>query len=75
MFFHDENKHHSKHIHVEYAGYDATFDLQGNILTGEIPRKQKKLVEAWIIIHREELEALWKSINEDGEYFKIAPLR
>lgn len=74
MFFHDEDKHHTEHIHVEYAEYDATFDLKGNLLVGNIPQKQRKLVEAWILIHTEELKALWKSINENGEYFKIDPL-
>ncbi len=74
MFFKDEDKHHKEHIHVEYAEYEATFDFFGNLLAGELPKKQKKLVEAWILIHSEELNALWKLINEEGGFFKIDPL-
>ena len=74
MFFNDEDKHHTKHVHVVYAEYEATFDFEGNILIGELPQKQQKLVEAWILIHSEELKALWKSINQGGGFFKIDPL-
>lgn len=75
MFFNDMGKHHLKHIHIEYAEYTATFDFNGNILTGELPKKQRSMVEAWIAIHQEELEALWKTINQDNEFFKIEPLK
>lgn len=34
MFFHDEAKHHKEHIHVEYAGFEASFDFEGNQLSG-----------------------------------------
>ncbi len=74
MFFYDNDKHHSEHVHVEYGEYEATFDFEANILVGELPNKQKKLVEAWILIHSEELKALWKAINSDGGFFKIDPL-
>lgn len=74
MFFNDNDKHHSEHIHVEYAEYEATFDFEGNLLSGKLPPKQIKLIQAWIIIHQEELKALWNLINQDGTYFKIEPL-
>lgn len=75
MFFNDFSKHHLEHIHVEYGEYTATFDFEANMLTGNLPKKQKSMVEAWILIHKEELEALWKAINEDNQYFKIDPLK
>ena len=75
MFFHDREKHHLEHIHVEYAEYEAIFDFNGNMLAGNLPKKQKSMVEAWISIHNEELKALWKTVNEDNEYFKIEPLK
>ena len=40
MFFHDNAKHHKEHIHVEYAGYEASFDFEGNQLSGNLPTKQ-----------------------------------
>ena len=36
--------------------------------------EQKKLVDAWITIHEEELKAAWYSYNEDGEIIKIKGL-
>lgn len=36
--------------------------------------KQTKLIEAWIIIHKEELITLWKLMEEEGRIFKIKPL-
>lgn len=39
-----------------------------------MPKKQRKMVEAWISIHENELDALWKQIKDSGEYFKIEPL-
>lgn len=74
MFFHDEAKHHKEHIHVEYGEFEASFDFEGYQLSGNLPAKQKSLVKAWILIHQNELSALWKLINEDGKYFKIDPL-
>lgn len=75
MFFNDNLQHNLPHIHVEYGEYKATFDLESNMLNGKIPQKQRKLVEAWILIHQEELKALWKIMNEDNGFFKIEPLK
>lgn len=75
MFFHDIGKHHEKHIHAEYGEYDASFDFSGNLISGFLPKKQRTMVEAWINIHQEELEALWKALNEDNQFFKIEPLK
>ena len=41
----------------------------------KVPNKQQKLVEAWIFIHQEELQSLWNLMQEQGEYFKIEPLK
>ncbi len=75
MFFDEDGKHHEKHIHVRYNEQEAVYDLNGKILEGQIPYKKKKLVEAWISIHQEELESLWVLIHEQGEFFKIEPLK
>ena len=40
-----------------------------------IPNKQQTLVEAWILIHKEELQSLWDLMQEQGEFFKIDPLK
>ena len=42
---------------------------------GKLPKKQRKLIEAWICIHVEELNSLWNIMQEQGEFFKIEPLK
>lgn len=75
MFFNENTKHHKEHIHVRYNEYEIVYDFNGNILEGNLPNKQKKLVEAWILIHQDELRNLWKFMQEEGEMFKIEPLK
>ena len=75
MFFNDTVQHNLPHLHAEYAEYSATIDLSGNLIEGNLPSKQQKMVEAWILIHHDELVAVWKTLQSDGEYFKIDPLK
>ena len=75
MFFDENGKHHQKHIHIKYNEYKAVYNLIGDIIEGKLPGKQQKLVEAWIYIHQEELESLWNLMQEQGEFFKIEPLK
>ena len=75
MFYKDNEKHHKPHIHAIYSDYETVFDLEGNILNGKFPNKQRKMVEAWILIHETELKLLWKTINEENIFFKIEPLK
>lgn len=75
MFFNDTKQHHLPHIHVQYSGHNATFDLEGNIIVGCLPRKQIKLVEAWIEIHKDELYRLWNIVQSGKEAFYIEPLK
>ena len=42
------------HIHARYQGHEASFTFDGNLLKGDLPRKQRKLVEAWVLLHAEE---------------------
>jgi len=75
MYKEISEKHHVPHIHVEYSGDRAAISLNGEILEGSIPTSKMKLVEAWIEIHRDDLEANWKLLSNGEEYFKIEPLR
>ena len=59
----EDGKHHKKHIHIKYNNYKAIFDFEGNLISGKIPNKQKKMVQAWIAIHEEELYRLWKNLQ------------
>ena len=49
--------------------------LDGEILEGSIPNRQRKMLEGWMAIHEDELKANWKMLCTGEGYFKIEPLR
>lgn len=75
MFFKECEKHHIPHIHVVYNQFNAVYDFSAKKIEGEMPTKQSKLVEAWIVLHSEELKTLWDLMKNGKDYFKIEPLR
>ena len=73
-----DNKHHNlPHIHARYAEFEASINIgdgDGEVLAGELPLKQLRLVQAWVELHRDELMADWElSVSNESPY-KIAPL-
>ena len=67
--------HHNKpHIHVKYNEYEISITLEGKVLDGNLPKKQKKLIDAWIELHKDELKTSWYALNNDGEILKIKGL-
>ncbi|ACF13808.1 hypothetical protein Ctha_1345 [Chloroherpeton thalassium ATCC 35110] len=63
------------HIHARYAEFEAPVDIaDGEILAGNLPRKQLRLVQAWIELHRDELTANWELAINGEEPYKIKPL-
>ncbi len=75
MYFDDMKQHNMPHIHVQYSGYKAIYNFEGHSIKGNLPNKQSKMVEAWILIHSEELQLLWKVMQENNEFFSIDPLK
>ena len=71
-----DNKHHSlPHIHAKYAEFEASIAIaDGEILAGDLPRKQLRLVQAWIELRRDELTADWDLAVSGENPYKIAPL-
>ncbi|MDR2505726.1 MAG: DUF4160 domain-containing protein [Oscillospiraceae bacterium] len=70
-----EIQHNKPHFHAKYAEHEAAYDLEGNLLSGNLPPKKNQLVETWAMIHEEELRAAWEAWNEYGETIKIEGLR
>ena len=71
-----DNKHHNlPHIHAKYADFEASVGIdEGEILAGNLPRKQLRLVQAWIELHRDELLANWEIATGGDHPYKIKPL-
>jgi len=69
------NEHTPPHFHVYYAEYTATVDISTcELIEGNLPRKQLKLVLAWAELHQEELFNDWNLVMNGEEPFKIKPL-
>ena len=76
LYFFDDARHKSPHIHAKYQGQDASFSiLDGSILSGQIPLGKSKLVQAWIEIHRDALMADWELAVNGETPFRIEPLQ
>ena len=76
MYFFDDKQNHVPHVHAGYAGSEAVFSiLNGEVLAGNLPSGKVRLVQAWIEIHREELQADWELVVNGEEAFKIDPLK
>ena len=46
-----------------------------NIIIGDLPRKQSRLVQAWAELHKEELMENYLELQqEQASFFKIKPL-
>ena len=76
LFFFDNDKHQLPHIHVRYAEFNASIEIEtGEVIAGDFPRRQIKLVQAWVEIHKDELMANWSLAVEGNSPFKIDPLK
>ena len=76
MFAEHGGKHHIPHFHAIYQEYEAVFTINPvEILSGSMPVKQQRLVEAWAEIHQEELQTAWQSLDGGQRPSSIDPLR
>lgn len=75
MYKESGERHNLPHIHAEYSGDEIVVALDGTIIEGEIPKGKLKLLEAWMEIHREDLEANWKLLSNGEQFFRIDPLK
>ena len=76
MFVEPGAPHHRPHFHAYYqdtTGIVAVDIIE--VITGNLPRPQARLVEAWAEIHREELLREWDVLQAGQRSFKIEPLR
>jgi len=75
LYLIDNKQHHIPHIHAKYAEFEASISIgDGEILSGQMPRKQLRLIQAWIELHRDELTANWELAVGGENPYKINPL-
>lgn len=76
MFSEPRTQHRRPHFHAYYQGQVAVCAVDAiEILAGQLPRRQQRLVEAWAELHQEELLADWDRLQSGRPPLKIDPLR
>jgi len=76
MYYFDNRRHQRPHIHVKYQDQEIVLSIpEGDVLEGEMKSHKLKLVEAWIVIHQDELMANWELATQGEAIFGIDPLK
>lgn len=76
MFFLDNRRHKLPHIHIQHGDDEAVLGIpDGEVLEGSLRRKQLRLVQAWIEIHRDELMRNWDRAINGKSVSGIEPLK
>lgn len=76
MFAEEGQPHHRAHFHAYHQDHAAVFAVDTvECLGGGLPTAQRRLVEAWAEIHREELQRDWDLLQSGRPPVKIEPLR
>jgi len=73
--FWDEGHHGRPHFHAYYGEHEASLDLAGEIIVGELPKRQLRLVQAWVELHADDLAANWELAVNRKPLSPIPPLR
>jgi Domain of unknown function (DUF4160) len=71
----DEDHHSLAHFHAYFAEHEASLDLTGEIIVGDLPKRQLHLVQTWAKLHIDELSTNWKLAASEMPLNPIAPLR
>lgn len=70
------NDHMPPHFHAQYGGDEVTVDIRTiEVLDGEIPNKQLKMLLGWAAFHQEELMENWELARQQQELFSIEPMK
>ena len=72
MFY---REHEPVHFHAEYQGQEAKFNLDGEMIVGNIrSRTARRLIRQWAALHRQELEVNWKNMKAGRPLERVEPL-
>ncbi len=68
--------HHRPHFHAYYQNQSAVYAIDSiKLISGSLPIRQRRLVEAWAELHQDELAENWNRLQNGLFPFKIVPLR
>ena len=76
MFAEVGERHHLPHFHARYQDAMGVYSIDEiELIKGQLPRPQHRLVLAWAELHRRELRANWEALGVGEPAAKIEPLR
>jgi hypothetical protein len=75
MFVEVGAPHHRPHFHAYYQDHVGIFSCDSvDLIAGDLPKRQRRLVEAWAELHQAELSADWELLQAGHTPRTIAPL-
>ena len=76
MYAEPQAPHHRPHFHASYQGAAGVYAIDSiELLAGQLPLRQKRLVEAWAELHQDELVTDWARLQSGQAPHKIDPLQ
>ena len=76
MYVEPRAPHHRPHFHAYYQENVGVYAVDTiELIAGQLPRRQHRLVEAWAELHQRELLADWERLQSGQMPFKIDPLQ
>jgi hypothetical protein len=68
-------QHNKAHFHAYYQDSVAVYSFEPiELVSGELPKRQQRMVEAWAELHQEELMENWRRLQSGQSPRAIAPL-
>ena len=76
MYFEATAPHHRPHFHAYYQDQVAIYTIDEiELISGSLPTRQKRLVEAWAELHQQELVSNWERLQGGQGPRPISPLK
>jgi hypothetical protein len=76
MYWEANEPHHKPHFHAYYQDDVAIYSIVPvELITGSLPKRQQRFVEAWAELHQQELRDDWERLQAGQRPMPIDPLR
>jgi hypothetical protein len=76
MYVEMNTPHHTPHFHAYYQDGVAVYSINPiELMSGSLPKRQQRLVEAWTELHQDELLADWQRLQQRQTPLSIEPLK
>lgn len=76
MYVEPQAPHHRPHFHAYYQEDVGVYAIDKiELIAGQLPRRQHRLVETWAELHQRELLADWERLQSGRIPLRIDPLQ